>query len=319
MPTLPQGYLFPNYLTPNDNLKSYEGIVHDMYLKGGYQSVPSLSERNAIPVSPNDGNVPYNGFTNSGDGGWTSGRRKVGMMVYVIENNKFYVLLPVGYFGNGGSGDETAWLALSEAERAVRINPTGLYTTEAPNPGNGFSAQFADANSVGITANANSPWVEVTFEGSPGEKGDKGDAGVNGLDGAVGATGAPGAKGDKGENGAEGLQGPQGEVGPRGNDGAKGDQGDVGPTGPVGQDGADGLQGPIGQTGPAGATGVKGAQGERGLDGAKGAKGDDGQDGATGLQGPKGDKGDQGSQGDIGPAGADGTSVTILGTFDSYR
>ena len=231
MPTLPQGYVFPNYLTPNSNIKDWEGTAHDMYLKGGYQSVPSLSERNAIPLKPNDSNVPYNGFTASGDGGWTSGRRKVGMMVYVVENNKFYVLLPVGYFGNGGSGDEADWLALSEAEKAVRINPIGSYTTEAPNPGNSFTAQTTSAADLSISADANSPWVEVTFEGSPGEKGDKGDAGVNGLDGAVGATGVPGAKGDKGEVGAEGLQGPQGDKGQKGEVGATGDQGDVGPTG----------------------------------------------------------------------------------------
>ena len=86
MPTLPSGINFGNFLTPTSN--SYEGIIHSMYLKGGFQEVPTLAERNLIPVFPNDTASVYNGFTLSGDGGWTSGRRKVGMLVYVLENQK---------------------------------------------------------------------------------------------------------------------------------------------------------------------------------------------------------------------------------------
>lgn len=161
MPTLPSGYQFPNYLTPNSNINSYEGTIHDMYIKGGFQSVNSISERNLIPIKPDDSAVIYNGFSNSGDGGWTTGRRKVGMLVHVLEDQKFYILLPVGYFGNGGSGDETAWLALSEAERALRLYPTGTFTIEAANPGNSFTTQTISAADLGISADANSCWVEL--------------------------------------------------------------------------------------------------------------------------------------------------------------
>ena len=163
MPTLPSGINFGNFLTPTSN--SYEGIIHSMYLKGGFQEVPTLAERNLIPVQTNDSNSVYNGFTLSGDGGWTSGRRKVGMLVYVLENQKLYSLIPVGYYGNGGNLGETEWLALSDAQKAVRIFPTGTFTEETANPGNGFTAVNKDAASEGIAADANSCWVELQLGG----------------------------------------------------------------------------------------------------------------------------------------------------------
>jgi len=163
MPTLPSGINFGNFLTPTSN--SYEGIIHSMYLKGGFQEVPTLAERNLIPVQTNDTNSVYNGFTLSADGGWTSGRRKVGMLVYVLENQKLYSLIPVGYYGNGGELGETEWLALSDAEKAVRIFPTGTFTEETANPGNGFTAVNKDAASEGIAADANSCWVELQLGG----------------------------------------------------------------------------------------------------------------------------------------------------------
>ena len=163
MPTLPSGINFGNFLTPTDS--SYEGIIHSMYLKGGFQEVPTLAERNLIPVFPNDTASVYNGFTLSGDGGWTSGRRKVGMLVYVLENQKLYSLIPVGYYGNGGNLGETEWLALSDAQKAVRIFPTGTFTEETANPGNGFTTVNKDAASEGIAADANSCWVELQLGG----------------------------------------------------------------------------------------------------------------------------------------------------------
>ena len=159
MPTLPSGINFGNFLTPTNS--SYEGIIHSMYLKGGFQEVSTITERNLIPVHINDTNTVYNGFTLAGDGGWTSGRRKVGMLVYVLENQKLYSLIPVGYYGNGGNLGETEWLALSDAEKAVRIFPTGTFTVETANPGNGFTVVNKDATTEGIAADADSCWVEL--------------------------------------------------------------------------------------------------------------------------------------------------------------
>jgi hypothetical protein len=165
MPTLPIGINFGNFLSPTTN--DTEGVLHSMYLKGGFQEVLSIDERNAIPLSANSTQSVYNGFTTSGaDGGWTSGRKKVGMLVYVLEENKLYTLVPVGFFGNGGNLGEAEWLALSDAEKAVRLDPAGQYTTEAPSPANGLTPQFADASTVGINADPNGCWVELELGSS---------------------------------------------------------------------------------------------------------------------------------------------------------
>ena len=159
---LPQGIQRAGFLSPS---VANDGILHSIALKGGFQEMVSLEERNAIPLLENSTSFPYNGFTASNDP-WSSGRRRVGMLVYVLEVNKFYSLIPVGYFGNKGSLGETEWLALSEAERAVRIDPTRSYTIQSPNPGNGFTTIVADASSIGIPADANSCWVEPDFSGN---------------------------------------------------------------------------------------------------------------------------------------------------------
>ena len=52
-------------------------------------------------------------------------------------------------------------MALSEWERALRIDPTGSYTLQAPTPGNNFTSIVKTASDIGITADANSCWVEL--------------------------------------------------------------------------------------------------------------------------------------------------------------
>lgn len=174
MPTLPIGTNFGNFLTPTDS--GYEGIIHSMYLKGGFQEVANITERNLIPASDqNYAGQPsaFDGFTASGDGGWTIGRRKVGMLVSVLDTGtpgglKLYSLLPVGYFGNGGSLGETEWLALSEHERAVRMDPTGTYVSEGPSFGNGFQSTYVTAADYGFAADANLCWQELELGGNDG-------------------------------------------------------------------------------------------------------------------------------------------------------
>ena len=162
MPTYPQtGLNFGNFLTHTNAESEGLGIIHSQSLSGGYQEVKSVAERNLIPVQSDAAGVIYNGFTAAGDGGWTSGRRKVGMLVYCLDVDKLYILKPVGFFGNGGNGDETAWLALSEAERAVRIFPTGTFTSGLSAPPPPITSTYTDAASIGIAADANSCWVEL--------------------------------------------------------------------------------------------------------------------------------------------------------------
>jgi len=153
----PQGIQRAGFLSSS---VSRDGVLHSISLKGGFQEMVSVEERNSIPLLENSTAFPYNGFTASDDH-WSSGRRRVGMLVNVLEENKFYQLIPVGFFGNAGNLGEAEWLALSEWERALRIDPTGSYTLQAPTPGNNFTSIVKTASDIGITADANSCWVEL--------------------------------------------------------------------------------------------------------------------------------------------------------------
>ena len=50
MPQLPQGLQINTFLQPIPPNDQFEGILHSMYLKGGFQEVNSIAERNAIPI-----------------------------------------------------------------------------------------------------------------------------------------------------------------------------------------------------------------------------------------------------------------------------
>ena len=106
---LPQGIQRAGFLSPS---VANDGVLHSLALKGGFQEMISLEERNSIPLLENSTAFPYNGFTASDDP-WSSGRRRVGMLVHVVSENKMYSLIPVGFFGNGGNLGEAEWLALS--------------------------------------------------------------------------------------------------------------------------------------------------------------------------------------------------------------
>ena len=156
----PQGISRANFL---HHLEPTDGVLHSIMLKGGYQEMVSISKRNQIPAFANS-NAPYTGFTLSDDA-LSTGKRRVGMLVSVLEENKFYQLIPVGFFGNGGNLGETEWLALPQWERALRMDPTGTYCSAGATPANGFTAVQNTASDIGIAADANSCWVEVSFGG----------------------------------------------------------------------------------------------------------------------------------------------------------
>ena len=138
------------------------------------------------------------------------------------------------------------------------------------------------------------------------------------LQGDTGLTGPEGPAGPKGDTGLPGSPGPEGPAGP------KGDTGLTGPEGPAGIQGIPGLKGDTGPAGPKGDTGLTGLKGDTGLTGDTGPQGPAGPTGDTGLtgdtgpagpEGPAGPKGDTGLTGPEGPKGADGTGVSILGSF----
>ena len=133
-------------------------------------------------------------------------------------------------------------------------------------------------------------------KGPAGPQGEQGKQGFRGERGEVGPTGAQGPRGAQGEIGPTGAQGPTGEKGAIGDRGEQGPQGLIGPTGPMG---IPGIQGPTGETGP---------MGLEGLPGPMGPQGELGPTGPTGYEGPTGP---------MGPTGAAGTSVVIMGSYDT--
>ena len=166
-----------NFFSPND---LYMGVTHSINNIGGFQEFATISDRNDIPLIPNSvANAPYDGFTLKNDDPWSCGRRKVGMMVYVLETQKLYQLIPNGFFGNGdndtvnttGALGVSDWLAMPEWERAIRIDPINVRIKEGPSFENGFTTVTAEAvNDVLLATNdPNSCWVELKLgiDGNP--------------------------------------------------------------------------------------------------------------------------------------------------------
>ena len=185
--------------------------------------------------------------------------------------------------------------------------------------------------SLGVKAAVNHSWngTVLTVASNSGEtsadlKGEKGDQGEQGIQGVQGIKGDKGDKGDKGEKG-EGFSISKTYASVAEMHAAYAtdnlplnafvliDTGNV--------EDADNAKlyvklanGYSYLTDLSGAQGIKGEKGDQGDKGDKGDKGDQGEQGIQGVQGEKGEKGDQGEQG---VAGKDGTSVNILGSFDS--
>ena len=167
MPLHPSGINRVNFLS---HAAIDSGIAHSINLRGGFQEVYSIAERNAIPLMENNIGAEYDGFTQSDDV-LSSGKRRVGMFVHVLEERKIYTLIPVGFFNNGGSLGETEWAGLPEWERAVRINPSESYSSGPAVPIDNTYKVFESPQSgagdlvPAIAADANSCWVEVEFGG----------------------------------------------------------------------------------------------------------------------------------------------------------
>ena len=256
MELLPQGIQRSNFFSPAE---STDGILHSVTLKGGYQEMLTLNDRNLIKSFLNISGTPYAGFTQSNDP-WSSGRRRVGMMIYVVTENKLYNLIPVGFFGNGGDLGEADWLAMPEWERALRIDPSGAFTSEGATPANGFTAVIKTAADIGLATDANSCWVQMVVDGLPGADGSDGTNGTSSYLHIAYANSADGVGFSKTESNDKIFIGQYVDTNVLGSDnyadytwtaikGEKGDAGDAGLDGLQGADGADGIQGPKGDDG----------------------------------------------------------------------
>ena len=198
---LPQGIQRVNFLSAS---APSDGIIHSIAQKGGYQEIYHQNDFPTITCFENSDSA-YTGFTLSDDI-WSSGRRRAGMLVFVMKTKQFFNLIPIGFVGNGGDLLEADWINMPEWERALRIDPSGTYCSEGATPANGFTAVQKTAADIGISADPMGCWIETSI-------------GTNGVDGADGADGAPGANGVDGVDGAPGANGVDGADGAPGADG----------------------------------------------------------------------------------------------------
>ena len=152
---------YGNFMVPGINTDEH-GVIHSFNINGGITEMPTITDRNAIPIKtyPDE----YVGFTENIDG-ISSGRRRIGMLVYVLETQKHYQLLPKGYFGNNGDGTLAQFNALPEWDRARLLHPAldingdgeGIFTDQTVfNPVTGPASEH-----VPITGVAADCWVEI--------------------------------------------------------------------------------------------------------------------------------------------------------------
>jgi len=141
-------YNLPSYIGINST-DSPHGVFPSILQEGGYQEMATIADRDAIPM-----NIAGSGPVMSPDG-MACGRRRLGMTVYVIEEDAAYRLVPAGYFGNEGQANLANWNSLDDNQKAVLLDPSVSYTVPDPNGGLG-----ATINVTG-SGNADDCWVRI--------------------------------------------------------------------------------------------------------------------------------------------------------------
>ena len=122
--------------------------THFSYLGvGGYVEVPTKEFRDGIPVS-----------SNINPDGYSSGRRRFGMLVYVIEDNKLYRLSPKK--NDGRQVTLADWDSASESQKIVWLDPMAS------------AFDFATFTQINGTGNDDDAWEELDFTSDGGSSSD---------------------------------------------------------------------------------------------------------------------------------------------------
>ncbi len=146
------------------------GVFPSVLNQGGFQEMPTITEMHEIPSRTTGGNGGLEPNPNWGaieitDDGWGTGRRRVGMLVSVLDGGsgtpKLFRLIPNGYFGNGGNLGVADWGNLTDTQKYELLDPVGLY--------NASGSPFAGWNVNTPTGAAGDCWVELDFgsDGNP--------------------------------------------------------------------------------------------------------------------------------------------------------
>ena len=118
---------------------SYASATHFSHAGvGGFVELPTIESRNSIPTHP-DGVMH--------EGGFSSGRRKLGMIVFVQETNKFYQLAPKNGSERVSLQD---WQTKLNYEKVLLLDPSRQPVYDE-NSGDFFSG----------SGNAEDAWVEI--------------------------------------------------------------------------------------------------------------------------------------------------------------
>lgn len=106
------------------------GALPSILQQGGYQEVLTIEDRNSLPLE-----IKSNGGPEISPDGLACGRRRLGMIVYVIGEDAAYRLVPPGFFGNNGEANPIMWNALTDADKATYLDPAATLTINQ-GPGN---------------------------------------------------------------------------------------------------------------------------------------------------------------------------------------
>ena len=331
-------------------IDSTVGTNYGVYNIGGYKEVYKLSDLEfaltggtAGQILQNSGNTipvvftprPNTLFSDKvavNDDGMSSGRRRLGMLVYVHETDTVYQYTIPNYSAlwsaatnsNAIVADGDGWTVLNK----VPNNPGGsanaqgqalidAWTGSTIEGVNGVTAANArwrifwgtdwqvtggtiDYNTTGDLSLSSNSGNTVTISGLKTITGGTFFSGTstlelyNNLGDTISITGFTGGSGGSGSSGSSGTSGSSGSSGTSGISGVDGTSGSSGSSGTSGISGVDGTSGSSGSSGTSGSSGSSGTSGSSGSSGTSGISGVDGTSGSSGSSGTSGSSGRDG-------------------------
>ena len=288
------------------------------FTDGGAPSGPITFSGNVIPIeytkSPNS-NFIANTLTLEGDG-ISTGRRRLGMLVYVHETQKTYQYTVPNYetlYNNADSEGSIQTNIDANSGQIISFTVKDRLNSTTPWPNGGALIDAWLDNSIegvsGVTAN-NARWrvfwgTDWQVTGGTVDYNSTGDLNLNsnsgntvtisGLKTITGGTYFSGTSiltlyNNLGETiDITGFTG--GQSGSSGSSGTSGSSGSSGTSGISGVDGSSGSSGTSGSSGSSGTSGSSGSSGTSGSSGSSGTSGISGVDGSSGSSGTSGSSG----------------------------
>lgn len=153
-------YTFTDYIGINsaDPNTARRHIFPSILQNGGFQEMPETVDMHEIPVEITGAGFGTPKITMDGFG---SGRRRIGMLVHVLAEQKIYKLIPQGFYGNGGNNGLSEWNALTDTQKYELLSPTATYNASYTPPNN-----YTESTPTGAAGDC---WVELEFgsDGNP--------------------------------------------------------------------------------------------------------------------------------------------------------